>query len=82
MKFEIDPYSELAGVCCQVAADAAVCCGYADCDEPAVGAAVHGGPGNRRERPWTEFVPVCERHKGWELAKLEIMETGQSPVYL
>jgi hypothetical protein len=69
----IDPYSEQAGRIAEVLADIADRCGYPDCGSEVVGCAVHAA----NHRTESSFMPVCERHKGWEFAKL----TGET-IYL
>ena len=49
-------------------------CGYEHCGGNAVGYGIH-------ENAWHSgadiVIPVCERHKGWEIAKL-VMDRGDS----
>lgn len=85
--YPIHPEGQIAGLLCEIAAELATTCGYPDCDDEAVVCAVHpthitgewmtilaklGLPEHElSSKPGSQFLPVCERHKGWEQAKFE-----------
>lgn len=64
---DIGPTSELAGVLCDAHAQTVETCGYPFCGESAVAAVVH----RERVSNGSLFLGVCDRHLGWERAKLE-----------
>lgn len=68
----LDPNSPEAGKVAQVIADTELLCVW--CDKPSVGAAVHA------EHDGSRLSPLCERHRGWEYAKLQ-MDSGET-IYL
>lgn len=68
----ISPYSAMAGLICQEVADSAKECGYPMCHGEVVGAAVHEAKlkEGKECKDGAQFLPVCEKHKRWEYAKL------------
>jgi hypothetical protein len=68
------PTSKRAGEICQKIADTIPVCGYPDCSKKTVGAAVHETVIGTKEgyKNGSAFLPVCEDHKKWEFAKLEV----------
>lgn len=63
----VDPDSVQAGRIAAFLADTEDKCCYSLCGESVVGVAVH----DECVVDGSSFVPVCERHAGWEHAKLE-----------
>jgi len=66
--FAVRADSLVAGDIAQVFADGAKYCSSPDCGGEVVGCAVHEADCTDN---WADMYPVCERHKGWEYAKME-----------
>lgn len=73
----IFPTSTEAGAIAQEIADTIPKCGYPDCGKDTVGCAVHEAvmETDGKYTDASQFLPVCQKHKEWEFAKLKTIET-------
>lgn len=71
------PASPLAGLICQQIADTITECGYSNCTGEVIGCAVHDAiiKTDTGYADGSQFLPVCQKHKEWEFAKLKPVKT-------
>jgi len=72
----LDYDSKEASLICQLVADKVRACGYPMCNKEVVGCAVHETIIKTKAgyKDGIQFLPVCKRHKAWELEKVSGVE--------